>query len=243
MKLNHLLSESEINEFDVPFIGKQAKARQALDKRNQQETNKELTNMEVELKNFMRTSQIKVATPRVVLDYLTKKGLGKAGQEVIKNFVTGKEKIKNLPGTVSNVINKGIDKVKTAGQSISSKLKTQHQQPSAAPATAPAAAPTQTSLSAGQRAKALQWQRSRFNEAVEMDTPLSARDVRNMLKQTIEKGKVSNISRSKFASDTDNKSAPDTAPQQKPKFPADVISAVSKLSSEQRKQLAQVLQR
>lgn len=207
MKINQLLSENELDEA-LPFT-KQWKAQRASDKATKQSMRDELMNMEVELKTFMRTAKIKTATPEVVLNYLKQKGLGKAGQEVIDNFVTTSQKIQNVAGAAGQAVGKGIAKASAIGQSaknIAAKLK-----PAAAPEPEPAATPDNTTAvdnNEPQTTKIDPLDRKskytpRFNEEIAMDTKLSTNQVRSILKQALTKGYTQSASfgKSKFASD------------------------------------------
>jgi len=346
MKINHIISESELDEA-IPFT-KKWKAQKSLAKKSQQSINNEILKMEVELKDFMRSSQVKVATPKVVLDYLTKKGLGQVGQEVIKNFVTGSQKMQNVAGAAGKLVGKGLSKLGIAANNAP---------PSTPPATDPSTQQTTrtsnkppatnnadtdsyekfkgqirqvqsgnkplpakmsssieadlaklakgdkesgsfaaqkilkfanagynvsglsskwtASSKAGERfltqsifiaiSKMLQehgldWsnlginlrlvenvsgvyisllKESKLDEQVAMDTPLSARDVKNILKQSIEKGKSANLSKSKFASDTST--APAGTPPASGQGAPNITDFINSLTPQQKAQLKAAL--
>ncbi len=229
MKLNHLLSESDLNEFNVPVFGKKAKAQRASNKAASSSMNDELMNMEVELKTFMKQSGIKTATPDVLLNYLKQKGLGSAGQEVIGNFMTTGQKFQQAAGAAGQAVGKGIAKAQAAGQAaknIASKLKPEQ------PAPAPRVEPTISRPAASQDAAPSNDKETptatvdpmdrkskytpRFNEAVAMDTVLSKRQVRDILQQALRKGytKSAGFGKSKFASD-DGEASSDVSPEVK----------------------------
>jgi hypothetical protein len=215
MKLNHLLSESDLNEFDVPFIGKKAKAQRASDKATKQSMRDELMNMEVELKTFMRTAKIKTATPEIILGYLKQKGLGNAGQEVINNFMTTGQKFQQAAGAAGQAVGKGIAKASAAGQAvkdIAAKLKP-NDQPTATKIEPPVSR-AEPSASQDDDAETSQTTKidpldraskytPRFNEQIAMDTVLSKGQVRDILQQALTKGytQTAGFGKSKFAAD------------------------------------------